>query len=51
MSAIILPVFTFNQDVPKVEGDTVPDWKKIKSDHKKSTVGIQKEVMEFGYRR
>ena len=51
MSAIILPVFTFNQDVPKVEGDTVPDWKKIKSDHKKSTVGIQKEVMVFGYRR
>ena len=50
MTAIALPVFSFNQSISKVKADTVPDWKKVKSDYKKSTMGIQKEVMKFGYR-
>ena len=50
MTAIVLPVFSFSQNIPKVKPDTVSDWKKVKSDYKKSTMGIQKEVMKFGYR-
>ena len=51
MTAIVLPVFSFSQNIPKVKPDTVSDWKKVKSDYKKSTMGIQKEVMNFGYRK
>ena len=51
MTAIALPIFSFNQDIPKAKADTVPDWKKVKNDYKKSTMGIQKEVMNFGYRK
>lgn len=28
MTAIVLPVFSFNQSISKVKADTVPDWKK-----------------------
>ncbi len=38
MTAIVLPVFSFNQSISKVKADTVPDWKKVKSDYKKSTM-------------
>lgn len=51
MTAIILPVLSFNQNIPKVKAYTALDWKKVKSDYKKSIVGIQKEVTNFGYRK
>ena len=51
MTAIMLPVFSFSQNIPKGKPGTVTDWQKVKSDYKKSSMGIQKEVMNFGYRK
>ncbi|WP_242258089.1 hypothetical protein [Streptococcus thoraltensis] len=47
LTALILPTFFSNSDIPKIEVDKLTDGQKVNSDYRRSVEGIKKEVIYF----
>lgn len=47
LTALTLPTFFSNSDIPKIKVDELTDGQKVGSDYRRSTEGIKKEVTYF----
>ncbi|HEM4128983.1 TPA: hypothetical protein U1W61_000678 [Streptococcus suis] len=49
-SALVLPTFFQNQDIPKVEVDKLTAGQRVQLDYSRSLKEIKEEAVKFGYK-